>query len=86
MRSGIPPGRFLECGFASWVCFRSYTHFCRCGKLLDAAFEAAGSQRLVDRVDVNKEDWPVIDSWLSAVVAAITNLPLQSFADLGLGK
>ncbi|GIL73126.1 hypothetical protein Vretimale_4732 [Volvox reticuliferus] len=64
---------------------KSYTHFCRCGKLLDAAFEAAGAQRLIGRVDVNKEDWPVVDHWLAAVVEAVKDLSLQSFADLGLG-
>ncbi|KXZ56804.1 hypothetical protein GPECTOR_1g724 [Gonium pectorale] len=63
---------------------KSYTHFCRCGKQLDTALEASGAQRLVDRVDVNKEDWPVVDAWLSSVVAAVQGLALKTFADLGL--
>ncbi|GLI69078.1 hypothetical protein VaNZ11_013623 [Volvox africanus] len=63
---------------------KSYTHFCRCGKLLDVAFETAGAQRLVDRVDVNKEDWTAVDMWLAAVVQAVKDLRLQSFGDLGL--
>ncbi len=56
---------------------RSYTHFCRCGKLLDGALEAAGAQRLVPRVDVNKEDWPAIDAWLSggAFAGVVRSLP-----------
>ncbi|GFR40974.1 hypothetical protein Agub_g1639 [Astrephomene gubernaculifera] len=63
---------------------KSYTHFCRCGKQLDAALEGAGAQRLVERAEVNKEDWPVVDAWLGAVVAAVKELPLKSFAELGL--
>ncbi|GLC44408.1 hypothetical protein PLESTB_000472800 [Pleodorina starrii] len=63
---------------------KSYTHFCRCGKMLDAALESAGATRLVDRIDVNKEDWPAVDGWLAAVVNAVKGLALQSFAELGI--
>ncbi|KAG2448381.1 hypothetical protein HYH02_006963 [Chlamydomonas schloesseri] len=63
---------------------KSYTHFCRCGKQLDSALEAAGAKRLVERVDVNKEDWPVVDAWVEGVVAAVRSMALKSFAELGL--
>lgn len=65
---------------------RSYTHFCRCGKQLDSALEAAGAKRLAERVDVNKEDWPVVDAWLEGVVAAVRGMALKSFVELGLGE
>lgn len=62
---------------------RSYTHFSRCGKLLDAALEKAGAVRLAERVDVNKEDWPVVDAWLAAVLAALAQQTLQTIGSLG---
>jgi sulfite reductase (NADPH) flavoprotein alpha-component len=65
----------------------TYTHFCRCGKQLDAALAAAGASALVPRVDVDKEDWPKVDAWISAVLAGLTELAaagtLKSFAQLG---
>ncbi|KAG2499912.1 hypothetical protein HYH03_002200 [Edaphochlamys debaryana] len=63
---------------------QSYTHFCRCGKLIDAALETAGAKRLAARADVNKEDWPVVDDWLASAVEGVKGLALRSFSELGL--
>lgn len=63
---------------------KSYTHFCRCGKQLDAALESSGAVRLAERVDVNKEDWPVVDAWVEATVRAVAQLSLKTFAELGV--
>jgi sulfite reductase (NADPH) flavoprotein alpha-component len=65
----------------------TYTHFCRCGKQLDAALAAAGAAALQPRVDVDKEDWPKVDAWIAGVLAGLTDLAaagsLKSFAELG---
>lgn len=62
----------------------TYTHFCRCGKLVDAALAAAGASALLPRVDVDKEDWSKVDAWISGLPAGLNSLAgLKSFADLG---
>jgi sulfite reductase (NADPH) flavoprotein alpha-component len=65
----------------------TYTHFCRCGKQLDAALAAAGAAPLQPRVDVDKEDWPKVDAWIAGVLAGLAALAasgsLKSFAELG---
>jgi sulfite reductase (NADPH) flavoprotein alpha-component len=65
----------------------TYTHFCRCGKQLDAALAAAGAAALQPRVDVDKEDWPKVDAWIAGVLSGLTALAasgsLKSFAELG---
>ena len=50
---------------------RSYTHFARCGKTLDARLEGVGGRRLVPRADINKEDWNAIDEWIGSVVRGL---------------
>ena len=62
---------------------RSYEHFCACGKQLDNRLEALGGKRFVDRVDVNKEDLPAIDKWLTSVTAALQGMPLQTAQESG---
>ncbi len=42
--------------------------------------------RLAERVDVNKEDWPVVDAWVEATVRAVAQLSLKTFAELGVGE
>lgn len=61
----------------------SYQHFCRCGRSLDARLEALGAARLAPRVDVNREDWKAIDSWVQSVLAGLAALPLKTVAELG---
>jgi len=57
---------------------RSYTHFARCGKNIDARLEELGALRFVPRIDVDKEDWTAVDSWIEAVVGELDTLDLQS--------
>lgn len=64
---------------------RSYPHFCRCGKQLDASLAAAGAKEVAPRVDVDKEDWPAIDGWLAAVEGALPGLGLRSLSETGSG-
>ena len=61
----------------------SYTHFCRCGKSLDAAWVKAGGKQLAPGRDVDKEDWPVVDTWIAAVVEGLGGLNLKTIADMG---
>jgi sulfite reductase (NADPH) flavoprotein alpha-component len=63
----------------------AYTHFCRCGRALDAALAGAGAAPLLPRADVDKEDWRVVDGWIEGAVAALLQQAdsLRSFADLG---
>ena len=62
---------------------RSYQHFCRCGRSLDARLEALGGARLAPRADINREDWPAIDAWIEGVLEGLAGLPLKSLAELG---
>lgn len=61
---------------------RSYTHFGRCGKTIDARLEALGAGRLAPRVDVNKEDWSAINGWISSVLVSLNELSLKTAAQL----
>jgi sulfite reductase alpha subunit-like flavoprotein len=61
---------------------RSYTHFARCGKEIDARLEELGGTRFVPRVDVNKEDLKVVDEWIEAVVSELGNLNLKTAEEL----
>ena len=62
---------------------RSYEHFCACGKQLDKRFKALGATCFTDRVDVNKEDLPAVDKWLSGVTTALSSMSLKTFQQLG---
>jgi len=53
----------------------AYAHFCRCGRTLDAALCAAGSEPLAPRADVDKEDWRAVEEWIASVLAALAALP-----------
>jgi len=64
---------------------RSYQHFCRCGKQLDAALAAAGGREVAARVDIDKEDWGAIDAWMEGVRAALPSLGLRSISETGVG-
>ena len=44
--------------------FRSYEHYCRCGKQIDAKLKALGAVEFVGRHDVDKENYKVVDSWI----------------------
>ncbi|KAG7674589.1 putative NADPH oxidoreductase A [Nannochloris sp. 'desiccata'] len=57
---------------------RSYTHFARCGKTLDARLEELGALRFLPRVDINKEDWVAVDGWIETVVLELDTLNLSS--------
>ena len=58
---------------------RSYTHFCACGKALDARLRALGAARFALRADVNREDWRAVDAWIDAAVSALAALPLKPY-------
>jgi len=56
---------------------RNYEHYCACGKQVDAALEALGGRRCAPRVDIDREDWEAVDSWIEAVLRAIPELGLK---------
>lgn len=62
---------------------RSYEHFCRCGKQLDAAMAAAGAKELAPRADIHREDYPAIDAWVSLALGGLAKLSLKTLAETG---
>jgi sulfite reductase alpha subunit-like flavoprotein len=73
-------------GVAFSVCAmgdRSYAHFCRCGRGLDARLEAMGANRAFPRADIDKEDWAAVRAWVAGATAALGALPLKTAAELG---
>lgn len=61
---------------------RAYTHFCRCGKTIDAQLESSGGTRLAPRSDVNREDYPAVDAWIDGVISALPSLSLLTVDEL----
>lgn len=47
---------------------RAYPHFCRAGVIFDELF---GENRLLERVDIDQEDWQDIDEWIDNFTAAV---------------
>lgn len=60
----------------------SYTHFAQCGKDVDARLEKLGGVRMAPRVDVNKEDWGAINSWITQAVEALEKQQLSTIEEL----
>jgi sulfite reductase (NADPH) flavoprotein alpha-component len=54
----------------------TYTHFCNCGKKFDSRLRRLGAKCLLERVDVDKEDWDAINAWTDAVEEALPTLAL----------
>lgn len=77
----LPNSSYAVCALGD----RSYEHFCACGKQLDRSFQALGAKRFADRVDVNREDLPAIDQWLSGVTSALKTMQLATCAQTGVG-
>lgn len=61
---------------------KTYNHYCRCGKLIDAAFEKQGAKQLADRKDIDREDWPNINKWMDSVLVALAT---HQFKPIGEG-
>jgi len=64
-------------GCHSYACMAlgdtAYPHFCRAGKTLDKRFLELGVQALTPRIDVDREDWPVIDGWMSTLISSFSS-------------
>lgn len=61
---------------------RAYANFCRCGRTIDGQLEALGGTRIAPRVDVNREDYTAIDSWIDAALLELGTLELRTGAEL----
>ncbi|XP_072164141.1 NADPH oxidoreductase A-like [Diadema setosum] len=51
----------------------NYPHFCRAGRTVCDRFLKRGARPLVSKMEVDAEDWTVINSWMNAVSSAITS-------------
>lgn len=49
---------------------KAYPHFCRAGAIFDSLF--GDSSRMLPCVNVDQEDWSVINTWISDLTAAIS--------------
>lgn len=59
----------------------NYPHYCRAGKTLDTRLSELGCECLSPRVEVDLEDWSVIDKWVESVLDAVRDLSLPSLTD-----
>jgi len=59
----------------------NYPHYCKTGRTVDAALGALGAVRLVDRAEVDQEDWAIINKWFSDVKAKLSQIPFEIRAD-----
>ena len=55
----------------------AYPHFCRAGKTIDQRFVELGAQSVTPRVDVDREDWGLIDHWMNALLASLGSYNLM---------
>lgn len=51
---------------------------------MDEAMHTAGATCLVERVDINKEDWTAVDCWVDAVCTKLPDLGLKTAGDMGI--
>ena len=51
----------------------AYPHFCRAGKTLDQRFLELGANPVAPRVDCDREDWGLIDSWMSSLLGSLSS-------------
>lgn len=61
---------------------RAYSNFCRCGRTIDTQLDGLGATRIVPRMDINREDYAAIDSWIDAVVGELGTLELKTAGEL----
>mmetsp|Transcript_42372 Transcript_42372/g.70567 ORF Transcript_42372/g.70567 Transcript_42372/m.70567 type:complete len:655 (-) Transcript_42372:473-2437(-) len=64
----------------------NYPHFCRCGRTFDTRMAELGSTRFYQRVDVDQEDWGVINAWIDGVTEALRNVQLQVLPEYLAGQ
>eukprot|EP00210_Caulerpa_lentillifera_P002610 g2498.t1 len=57
---------------------KSYMHFCRCGMKLRSSLISSGAHEFTDSVQVDKEDWKVINKWKTAVITSLPSLNLTN--------
>ncbi|KFM23852.1 NADPH oxidoreductase A [Auxenochlorella protothecoides] len=60
----------------------TYTHFCRCGRSIDAWLESAGGTRFAPRAEINREDYAAVDAWIDAVISSLGTLDLRTVEEL----
>lgn len=51
----------------------AYPHFCRAGKTLDQRFVELGANTVTPRVDCDREDWGLIDSWMNTLLTSLSS-------------
>eukprot|EP01112_Ceratiomyxa_fruticulosa_P022617 TRINITY_DN8344_c0_g2_i1.p1 TRINITY_DN8344_c0_g2~~TRINITY_DN8344_c0_g2_i1.p1 ORF type:complete len:649 (-),score=168.84 TRINITY_DN8344_c0_g2_i1:136-2082(-) len=49
----------------------AYPYYCRAGKTMDKLFGDLGAKKIMNRVDVDQEDWSVMDPWVEKVCAKL---------------
>eukprot|EP01113_Clastostelium_recurvatum_P050377 TRINITY_DN951_c0_g2_i3.p1 TRINITY_DN951_c0_g2~~TRINITY_DN951_c0_g2_i3.p1 ORF type:complete len:691 (-),score=230.10 TRINITY_DN951_c0_g2_i3:187-2175(-) len=52
----------------------AYPYFCRAGRTMDRRFEQLGAQRIMPIVEVDQEDWAVMDAWIEKVGSHVAGL------------
>jgi sulfite reductase (NADPH) flavoprotein alpha-component len=52
----------------------NYPHFCRAGQQLDQRLHEIGWSCLLERVDINQEDWNIINTWLDMLVERLGDI------------
>lgn len=62
---------------------KSYTHFCNCGRQIDAKLLSFGASLMVPRQDVDKEDWVAIKAWLHNVVTTLRLISAKTVEEMG---
>ncbi|XP_070571831.1 NADPH oxidoreductase A-like [Ptychodera flava] len=59
----------------------NYPHFCRTGRIVDQRLEYLGASPIVQRSDVDMEDWSVISDWIEKVIAALATVAIETRID-----
>ncbi|XP_006825318.1 NADPH oxidoreductase A-like [Saccoglossus kowalevskii] len=59
----------------------NYRYFCRAGQMIDSRLLYLGANRLIERSNVDMEDWTVINDWIKKIISCLETVVIETRVD-----